>query len=184
MYNCPFILRDNHGECPDYVKPIDNSRFFGHFLSFKGRINGVQFLVRVLIAFTLFFVLNYAASAIFSLVSGTGAPKGYLEEAIQAVSVILPFFIILCATRKRCQDTGSLDIMHNWLLGIIFIYLLLVPEINSSLLIGILSTALVMELLYLTLRKGEDKVTIHGTIPLKPYEEQVRCASGASRSEE
>lgn len=158
LSECPYYDKDSIEVCQNYVKPIDNSGFFAHFFSPKGRIGRVQYLVTVLIA-TAFYVLM--AYVIGSFIGKTFGQNEDIERIITIVSFILAAALIIIAGLKRCHDGGV-----DWWYAIIPIALLFATGL-SLLIIG--SAAV----FFLFFQKSEVGLNEHGTEPLEPYLPQI-----------
>ncbi len=148
--SCPYYVYEEVKPCKDYMYPIDNSTFFSNFLSQKGRIGKIQYLVIIIISICIFYPNCFLAMEIadflfkigFNLLNSFGV--NFLICSIIFIIVwVAPSIIIASFARKRrCNDLGT----SYW----------------STTFIGLL------------FRKGEEGVNDNGTEPLKPYSPQVK----------
>ena len=161
LSECPYYNKEYVGLCQNYVKPIDNSRFFSHFLSVKGRIGRIQYLVTALIAIALYLLLFYLLGYFFPTVYG---PDGYEIKNIvinTAISFIPAAALIILAGLKRCHDSGA-----DWWYAIIPIMLVFITGL-LPLMIGAAA------FFFLFFQKSEEGLNEHGSEPLKPYLPQI-----------
>ena len=73
LSDCPYYDKDYTGICRYYVEPIDNSKFFSHFFTAKGRIGRVQYLVTALIAVAFYALLYFGIGKISGINEVTGS---------------------------------------------------------------------------------------------------------------
>ena len=99
--SCPFYSHEENDPCQNYLKPIDNSRFFSHFFSPKGRIGRTQYLVTVLIACAIW-VLSFI---ICTLVDSDTLQNQ--ERLILLLTLIPCVILIAMADIKRSHDLGE-----------------------------------------------------------------------------
>jgi uncharacterized membrane protein YhaH (DUF805 family) len=99
--NCPFYSQEEIEPCQNYLKPIDNSGFFSHFFSPKGRIGRIQYLVTVLIACAIW-VLSFM---ICSMVDSDALQNQ--ERLILLLTLIPCVILIILAGIKRSHDLGE-----------------------------------------------------------------------------
>ncbi len=100
--SCPYFNQEEVNPCQYYLKPIDNSRFFSHFLSAKGRIGRCQYLVTALIAIVICVVLYFIVSAIV----GPSAAQDY-SALIFLLCLIPTVVLIVLAGIKRAHDISE-----------------------------------------------------------------------------
>ena len=157
---CTDYLHNDNTPCLQFTQMTDNSRFFGNFLGWDGRINRIQFLVANLIAVAIFFIWR----EIFF--SGFDINPDYLTgdmAYIFTVIVYLPsFYIVTVAGIKRCKDSRT-DLWYAFVPAAVN----LIPYLPFG---GFLEIA---AFFYLFIQPGEDTPNRFGSIPLKPYEEQA-----------
>ncbi len=158
LSECPYYDKDHVGLCRNYVNPIDNSHFFSHFFSPKGRIGRVQYLVTVLIAVAFYALLAYGVVAI---IDKTYGQNEVIDRVIIIVSFILAAVLVVFAGLKRCHDAGV-----DWWYAIIPILLIFFMGL-SVLMIGAVA------FFFLFFQKSIDGLNEFGTEPLKPYLPQV-----------
>ncbi len=153
---CPYYKKDDVGFCENYVKPIDNSRFFSHFFSAKGRIGRLQYLVTVLIVVAVYALVYY-------LLRFFPTADGYeiWNSVIHTICFILAAALIIIAGLKRCHDAGV-----DWWYATIPIVVLFV----MGLVVLIIGAA---AFFFLFFQKGEDGLNEYGSEPLKPYLPQI-----------
>lgn len=99
--NCPFFSHEEINPCQNYIKPIDNSGFFSHFFSPKGRIGRKQYLVTVLIACAF-----YVLACIVCAMAGPGAVHNN-ADLILLFCIIPCMILIILASIKRSHDFGE-----------------------------------------------------------------------------
>ena len=106
--SCPYFIHQEVNPCQFYVKPIDNSGFFSHFLSTKGRIGPTQYRVTSLIAVVMCVVL-YIIMRVFVW------PSTFQnnENLILLICLIPTVILIYFARIKRCHDFGE-DLSFTW----------------------------------------------------------------------
>lgn len=155
---CPYYDKDVDGLCRYYVTPIDNSKFFGHFFSAKGRIGRVQYLVTALIAVAFFVLVSYV---IAPFIGKFFEQNEVINNIITVVGFILAAALIILAGLKRCNDAGV-----DWWYAIIPILLLFVTGL-AVLVIGAAA------LFFLFFQKSEVGLNECGSEPLKPYLPQI-----------
>lgn len=153
---CPYYDKDQVGLCQNYVKPIDNSRFFSNFFSAKGRIGRVQYLVTVLIAVAVYLLLSYALAFFISRHFG---PK---NDLISVICFIPCAALIILAGLKRCHDAGV-----DWWYSIIPILLMFI----TGLVIWVIGAA---AFFFLFFQKSVEGLNEFGSEPLKPYLPQIQ----------
>jgi uncharacterized membrane protein YhaH (DUF805 family) len=154
LSECPYYNKDDVGFCENYVKPIDNSRFFSHFFSPKGRIGRLQYLVTVLIVVALYALVCYLLRFFLSA-------DEIRNSAIPSICFIPSAALVIVAGLKRCHDAGV-----DWWYAIIPIVLLFVFGL-VELVIGAAA------FFFLFFQKGEDGLNEYGSEPLKPYLPQI-----------
>ena len=155
--SCPYYVQEEVNPCQYYLKPIDNSGFFSHFLSSKGRIGRIQYLVTVLIAVAIYIALCFIVGALVG-------PYAVQNNAIliSLLCMIPSAALIILAGLKRCHDSSA-----DWWYAIVPIVLLFVT--------GLIVVAIgVIAFIYLYCQKGDEGLNAFGSEPLKPYEEQIR----------
>ena len=169
--------------CQEYQRPIDNSKFFSHFWSYKGRICRRQFAVTILI--------GYLIAQVFLLISGIiiaasgGDIESYEGLGVAAIFAYIPFILLLVlASIKRGHDIGNLNLfdytnddMNVSSSFIVFLIILIfrlftLDELSTD--FYILLAICGLHFLVLLFYPGEDEVNIHGTKPLQAYEEQIK----------
>lgn len=160
LCECPYYDKDDVGFCEHYVKPIDNSRFFSHFFSAKGRIGRLQYLVTVLIVVALYALVYYLLRYFFPTVDGSDGNE-IMNSTIDTICFIPVAALIIIAGLKRCHDAGV-----DWWYAIVPIALLFV----TGLWVLIIGAA---ALFFLFFQKGEDGLNEYGSKPLKPYLPQI-----------
>lgn len=158
LSECPYYNKDSVELCQNYVQPIDNSGFFAHFFSPKGRIGRVQYLVTVLIAVAFYVLMVYVIGDFLSKAFGQ---KEMVVSIITIASFILAAALITVAGLKRCHDGGV-----DWWYAIMPIALLFV----GGLVVWIIGAAAGF---FLFFQKSEVGLNEHGSEPLKPYLPQV-----------
>ena len=99
--SCPFYSHEENDPCQYYLKPIDNSRFFSHFFSPKGRIGRTQYLVTVLIACAI-----WVLSFIICTLVDSDALQNH-ERLILLLTLIPCVILIALADIKRSHDLGE-----------------------------------------------------------------------------
>ena len=154
LSDCPYYSKDNTGICRYYVEPIDNSKFFSHFFTAKGRIGRVQYLVTALIAVAFYALLYFGIGKISGINEVTGS-------IITLIGFILAAALITLAGLKRCHDLGV-----DWWYAVIPVLLIFITGIA----IWVIGAA---ALFFLFFQKSEDGPNEYGTEPLKPYLTQV-----------
>ncbi|MBR5673488.1 MAG: DUF805 domain-containing protein [Muribaculaceae bacterium] len=100
--SCPYFIQEEVNPCQNYLKPIDNSGFFSHFLSPRGRIGRIQYLVTTLVAIVFCVVLYFIISALVG-------PSAFQNNAelILLFCLIPTVALIILAGIKRCHDFGE-----------------------------------------------------------------------------
>lgn len=106
--SCPYFGQEDVNPCQNYLKPIDNSGFFSHFLSTNGRIGSTQYVVTLLIACVLCVVLYFIISVF------VGPSKFQNNEKLIFLICLIPTVILIYFARiKRCHDFGE-DCSYEW----------------------------------------------------------------------
>lgn len=158
LSDCPYYDKDSVGLCQNYVKPIDNSRFFSNFFSPKGRIGRVQYLVTVLIAVAFYLLLSFVLGLIVGMIFGQ---DDFYILLVSIISFIPAAALVIVAGLKRCHDAGV-----DWWYSIIPILLMFA----SGLFLLVIGAA---AFFFLFFQKSEEGLNECGTEPLKPYSAQV-----------
>jgi len=169
--------------CQEYQRPIDNSKFFSHFWSYKGRICRRQFAVTILIGF-LIAQLFLLISGIIVAASG-GDIESYEGLGVAAIFAYIPFIVLLVlASIKRGHDIGNMNLFDNisdnvnvsstFIVFLIILIIRLFTMDELSIGFYILLAVCGLHFLVLLFYKGEDEVNLHGTKPLQPYEDQIK----------
>lgn len=100
--SCPYFNQEEANPCQYYLKPIDNSGFFSHFLSQKGRIGRTQYFVTALIALVLCVVLFFIVIAI------VGPSAAQDNQALIMLLCFIPAVALMfLASTKRAHDMSE-----------------------------------------------------------------------------
>ena len=155
--------------CPHFVKPVDNSKKFAKWYSFKGRIGRLEYALTVLIAIALYFALAISSViflALFGIYTDLMAP---IEIVLLSLFISIPSaYLLLAAGIKRINDTRS----PKWIAYVPVVFLVL---LSLGILPGILPMGIVvLACIYLFNEPGEEGVNEHGSNPAQPYDEQIR----------
>lgn len=143
--------------CEHYVKPIDNTKMFAHWYSFKGRIGRKEYILTFAIVAFLY------AAIVWCNLNGyfqTLSEGNLVLQRIFALLPIVPMYLLLAANVKRAHDAG----VSVWWAFVA----LLTPFF------GVFSLILdVIALIYLFKFESEDGINKYGTNPTLDYEEQI-----------
>lgn len=158
--SCPFYSKEEANPCNNYLNPIDNSAFFSHFFTTKGRIGRVQYLVTVLIAVALFYLICFYTGMLVGATVGASAISSNTTLII-TICFIPAAALIIIAGIKRCHDSSA-----AWGYALMPIILLFVVGL-IPLIIGLAA------FFFLLIQKGDEGLNAYGTEPLKPYAPQI-----------
>ena len=96
--SCPYFNQEEVNPCLYFLKPIDNSGFFSHFLSAKGRIGRLQYSVTILLALVIWPALFFAVDTIVK----PSTPQ--ITSLILLLCTIPTAALVVLASIKRSHD--------------------------------------------------------------------------------
>lgn len=151
--DCPYYTPENENLCENYVHPIDNSKMFSHWYTWKGRIGRLEYIITVCAIFIMAAIISE-----FCLNYLNRHEESIVPIVIMVIFAIVSKYLIIVAGIKRCHDSRA---------SIIYAFLI------SSLSLSIFGVIGVVAAFYLFFQKGEDEINKHGTVPQLPYDEQI-----------
>ena len=158
---CGHYDGDESALCNNYAPPVDNTKMFNSFFTWKGRYNRMQFLCAILISVALYFILIFATLPA-QLLLMTLTPWPELNIVIYSIIIaLIPSYILGVSGMKRTHDAGLppiwgwVPVIAFWWANIVFIL------------------AACFCLFYLFKEKGVEGVNDHGSNPSEPYHSQL-----------
>lgn len=151
--DCPHYTAESESPCLHYEKPIDNSRMFSHWYTWKGRIGRFEYIMTVLVI-----------SIIGITISGLCLSNMNNDESdiiliiLMGLIAVINRYLTIVAGIKRCHDSRT---------SIIYAFLISCLSLSPMAVIGVVAA------FYLLIQKGEEETNKYGTVPQKPYGEQV-----------
>lgn len=147
---CQHYTSENDNLCEHYKAPIDNSKMFSHWYTWKGRIGRLEYILTVLGVFVAFSIMS-----LFLLGFTDNNGNGLIPVIIMILLAVISRYLIIVAGIKRCHDSRA---------SIIYAFLISCLSLSLIGIVGVVSA------FYLLIQKGEDEVNKHGTIPQQPYQ--------------
>lgn len=149
---CPHYSSESENICEHYEAPIDNSKMFSHWYTWKGRIGRLEYILSVLLVWVVFSGISF-----FLLRFTDNNDTGLIPLIIIFILVIFGRYLIIVAGIKRCHDSRS---------SIIYAYLISSLSFSPWGIVGAVAA------FYLLFQRGEDEINEHGTVPQQPYQNQ------------
>lgn len=164
--NCGYYDHTNTDLCANYAHPIDNSKMFSHWYNFNGRIGRLEFGLTFIFSLVLYFILLMSFGRIYENIGITNEGS---YTIMHIVSMIIPGYIMLAASVKRCHDTGK-DVKKVISPAFVLIALLI---FRGGRFITFF-VALILTWGYLIFYKSEDGINDYGTNPSQVANNQIR----------
>ena len=161
MSNCPHYEQNATSPCEHYQDPIDNSKFFGHFFSIKGRIGRLEYLLTTIIGVALAFLGALHIGTWYTLITGDVNYDMTTATIIGCIALLTCAALLVVAGIKRCHDSGT---------SIWYAY---IPAVSLFVLNGILGFFCIVAIFFLFFQKGDEGINAYGTEPGKDYNQQI-----------
>lgn len=158
---CGYYNNDNNELCQQFTLPIDNSRMFGRWYKFSGRIGRLEYALTLIFAIVLYLVLTFAVYEILSSLGIllTTPTRVYLYT----FGCMIPsVYITIAAGVKRAHDST----VSPW-----YSLTPLIPLFFLNIITFVIFCA---GCVFLFKDKGEDGVNEYGSNPVQPYNDQLQ----------
>lgn len=164
--SCGYYDHTNNDSCAQYEDAVDNSKMFSHWYNFDGRIGRVEFGLTFVFSVVLYLILLMAFGRIYE-------NMGITEESsftfMHIVCMVIPGYIMLAASVKRCHDTGK-DVKKVISPAFVLIALLI---FRGGRFVSFF-LALILTWGYLIFYKSEEGINDYGTNTTQPKFNQTR----------
>lgn len=163
---CNIFTRENNDLCEQYVHPIDNSKMFGRWYKFSGRIGRLEYVLTLIISVVLYFFVLLGVGQILQAMGVT--IESNVGLYLFTLGAMLPsVYLMLAAGIKRTHDT-RVSVWYALIPVVVALCLMLgiIPGV-IPILIGIAGCV------YLFKDAGEEGINQHGSNPTQSYAEQI-----------
>lgn len=150
----------NKDLCKNYVFPINNSKMFGRWYKFSGRIGRLEYTLTLIIAIVFYYFLIFLVGQMLRLLDVSLEANTSL--LVLYACMIPSIYLIMAAGLKRVHDSHQ-----KW-------YYATAPLLVLFLLNIFTIVIAIAGFLYLFVATGEDGINEYGSNPVQPYSKQIR----------
>ena len=159
---CPYYTTENENLCKNYELPIDNSRMFSHWYTWKGRIGRLEYIITI---FVVFIVAAIISEFCLDYLHSHG--ESIMPIVVMGGLAIISRYLIIVAGIRRCHDSRA---------SIIYAFLISCLSFSPLGIVGVVAA------FYLFIQKGEEEINKHGSVPQQPYKEQIYSVKNDNKS--
>lgn len=159
-YECGHYDHGNNDLCQHFILPLDNSRMFAHWYSFTGRIGRMEYMLTLLIALVLYFLVLFIAGQVMEL-NGWALENTLHLYLFTFICMIPSAYLAIAAGVKRAHDSGC----SPW-----YALTPLIPVLFLNVITFVLFCA---GCIFLFKDKGQEGVNEYGSNPNESYNQQV-----------